>query len=53
VAGTANLTPRDVRRVANFQIRVKLIRASEAPKLPASQSPAQLSSKPASDAVVR
>lgn len=53
VAGTASLTPRDVRRVANFQIRVKLVRASEAPKPPASQSPAQLSSKPASDAVNR
>lgn len=34
VAGTANLTPRDVRRVANFQIRVKLIRANEAQKKP-------------------
>jgi len=53
VAATANLTPRDVRRVANFQIRVKLVRASEAPKTPASNSPAQLSSKPASDAVNR
>ncbi|MBE0473938.1 PilN domain-containing protein [Rhodoferax sp.] len=53
VAATANLTPRDVRRVANFQIRVKLVRASEAPKTPASKSPAQLSSKPASDAVNR
>lgn len=53
VAGTANLSPRDVRRVANFQIRVKLIRASEAPKTPASELPAQLSSKPASDAVIQ
>jgi type IV pilus assembly protein PilN len=34
VAGTATLTPRDVRRVANFQIRVKLIRANEAQKKP-------------------
>lgn len=34
VAGSVNLTPRDVRRVANFQIRVKLVRASEAQKNP-------------------
>lgn len=34
VAGTVNLTPRDVRRVANFQIRVKLIRANEAQNKP-------------------
>lgn len=53
VAGTANLSQRDVRRVANFQIRVKLVRASEAPKPAASQSPAQVSSKSASAAVVR
>jgi len=36
VAGTASLNARDVRRVANFQIRVKLVRASEAPQAPAS-----------------
>lgn len=53
VAGSANLAPRDVRRVANFQIRVKLVRTSEVPKPPASQSPVQISSKSASDAVVR
>lgn len=53
VSGTANLAPRDVRRVANFQIRVKLVRASEAPKSPASQLPAQKSSMPASGAVAR
>ena len=53
VAGTTTLAPRDVRRVANFQIRVKLRRASEAPKAPASERPAQPSSMPASDAVVR
>lgn len=53
VAGTTNLTPRDVRRVANFQIRVKLVRPTDPAKTPASQSPAQKSSMPASDAVVR
>jgi type IV pilus assembly protein PilN len=34
VAGSVNLTPRDVRRVSNFQIRVKLVRATEAQKNP-------------------
>ncbi len=53
VAGTTTLTARDVRRVANFQIRVKLLRASEAPKAPASELTAQQSSTPASAAVVR
>jgi type IV pilus assembly protein PilN len=32
VAGSVGLTPRDVRRVANFTIRVHLVRASEAEK---------------------
>ncbi len=32
VAGSVALTPRDQRRVANFTIRVKLVRASEAEK---------------------
>ena len=32
VAGTVALTPRDQRRVANFTIRVRLLRASEAQK---------------------
>lgn len=32
VAGSVNLTPRDVRRVANFTIRVNLVRASEVEK---------------------
>jgi type IV pilus assembly protein PilN len=32
VAGSVSLTPRDVRRVANFNIRVNLVRASEAEK---------------------
>lgn len=34
VAGSVNLTPRDARRVSNFQIRVKLVRANEAQKKP-------------------
>lgn len=33
VAGTANLSARDQRRVANFNIRVKLVRASETGKV--------------------
>ncbi|HSV45712.1 MAG TPA: PilN domain-containing protein [Ramlibacter sp.] len=32
VAGNVTLTPRDVRRIANFSIRVRLLRASEAVK---------------------
>jgi type IV pilus assembly protein PilN len=32
VAGTVNLTPKDVRRVANFKVNVQLLRASEAQK---------------------
>jgi type IV pilus assembly protein PilN len=47
VAGTVNLTPRDLRRVANFQIRVKLVRPNEA-----QTAPAQKSSAAASAAVV-
>ncbi|MDD3936533.1 PilN domain-containing protein [Rhodoferax sp.] len=43
VAGTANLTPRDVRRVANFQIRVKLVRPNEAQTIPAQKSSAAAS----------
>jgi len=35
VAGSVNLTPRDARRVSNFQIRVKLVRATEAQNKPA------------------
>jgi type IV pilus assembly protein PilN len=33
VAGTVALTPRDLRRVANFNIKVTLVRASEAEKV--------------------
>lgn len=39
VAGSVNLTPRDVRRVANFTIRVNLVRASEAEKNRVSATP--------------
>lgn len=38
VAGSVALTPRDQRRVANFAIRVRLTRASEAEKMRASAS---------------
>jgi type IV pilus assembly protein PilN len=38
VAGSLALTPRDVRRVANFNIRVKLLRANEAEKAQAAAS---------------
>lgn len=38
VAGTVALTPRDVKRVSNFTVRVQLTRASEAEK--AAQAPA-------------
>ena len=40
VAGTVALTARDQRRVANFVIRVKLVRASEAEKAAAAQNTA-------------
>lgn len=43
VAGTSNLTPRDARRVANFQIRVKLVRPNEAQQVPAQKSSAAAS----------
>lgn len=39
VAGSVNLSPRDARRVANFTIRVNLVRASEAEKKRAAASP--------------
>jgi type IV pilus assembly protein PilN len=44
VAGTVALSPRDQRRVSNFNIRVRLLRASEAQKAPA---PASSASTPA------
>ena len=40
VAGNVALTPRDQRRVANFVIKVRLVRASEAEKAAASQNAA-------------
>ena len=42
VAGSVTLAPRDQRRVANFTIRVHLMRASEAEKLHAAASAAAL-----------
>ena len=44
VAGNVALTPRDQRRVANFNIRVRLLRASEAQK---AAMPASAASAPA------
>jgi type IV pilus assembly protein PilN len=44
VAGSVSLSPRDQRRVANFNVRVKLLRASEAEKAAA---PASAASAPA------
>ena len=43
VAGTVNLSPREQRRVANFHIRVKVLRASEVQKAAA---PASAASEP-------
>lgn len=40
-AGTVSLSPKDQRRVANFEIRVKLLRASEADKARAAASATQ------------
>lgn len=47
VAGNVTLAPRDLRRVANFNIKVKLVRAKEAEKAKASSSaPTQPASAP-------
>ncbi len=46
VAGTVNLAPRDQRRVANFNIRVKLVRSSDAQKAKNPVTPASASAKP-------
>ena len=43
VAGTVTLTPRDLRRVANFNIKVSLVRASEAGKVVPVSAPAAAS----------
>lgn len=48
VAGSVTLAPRDQRRVANFNIRVKLVRTSEADKVKAAAVTASLANKPAS-----
>lgn len=45
VAGTVALSPRDTRRVANFNLRVRLMRASEVQ--PAAAAPAPTASAPA------
>ncbi len=51
VAGSVTLSPRDQRRVANFNVKVKLVRATEAEKAMAASSaptqPATAVSKPA------
>lgn len=51
VAGSVTLAPRDQRRVANFNIKVKLVRATEAEKAKSASSapaqPASAASKPA------
>lgn len=53
VAGSVSLTPRDTRRVANFNIRVKLVRANDAKVKPANAASAPKSSAPAVSAVAR
>lgn len=45
VAGTVNLSPREQRRVANFHIRVKVLRASEVQKAAAPASAASAPGK--------
>jgi type IV pilus assembly protein PilN len=54
VAGSVNLGPRDQRKVANFNMRVRLLRASEvnkpagaasAPSSPAASAPASAPAK--------
>lgn len=52
VAGLVTLAPRDQRRVANFTIRVGLVRASEAEKSKAAASVASAAADTASAAVV-
>lgn len=46
VAGSVNLGPRDQRRVANFKINVKLLRAGEAGNIAASAATANAAVKP-------
>lgn len=49
VAGSVNLSPRDVRRVANFTMRVRVLRASEA-RPPATAPAGAASAAPAASA---
>ena len=49
-AGTVTLSPRDQRRVSNFTMRVKLLRASEAQKAASAASAASAAAAPASAA---
>ena len=53
VAGTVTLVPRDVRRVANFIIRVKLVRASEVAKTKTTAAPVAKPAVAASAAAVK
>jgi type IV pilus assembly protein PilN len=46
VAGLVNLSSRDQRRVSNFTVKVKLVRASEAGKAPVHAVSASLPAKP-------
>jgi type IV pilus assembly protein PilN len=52
VAGSVTLTPRDQRRVANFTIRVRLTRASEAEKAQTAASASPAASAPAAGSSV-
>lgn len=51
VAGVVALAPRDQRRVANFTMKVKLVRASEVGKTKAPTTPVSVTSKPLAAAV--
>lgn len=56
VAGTVSLSPREQKRVANFVIKVGLVRASEASKAPAASAasaPASAAPAPAASAAVK
>jgi len=51
VAGSVTLPPRDVRRVSNFNIKVKLLRASDVEKAATAASGAPISPAVAASAV--
>lgn len=53
VAGSVALSPRDQRRVANFTIRVRLMRASEAEKMRAVAAPASTAASAAAATPVK